>query len=373
MTAETSIQGPDRIVRLRGDLLRGHIAAVERAVDEALLSGADVLLDARGVGRFDSAGAEFLVRRLKAAEGRLLLRNARPELRAFLEALPPPEMFKGEMTSFLKPAVADLLVDTATEVVERITDKVRRFVILFLQFVYFVTIGPFLGHRVRLDRSAGEIVAVGIDALPIVSLVAVLMGLILGFQSASQLEKFGGEGLYIFSANLVGVAITREIGPILTAILIAGRSGSAITAEIGTMAVTEELDALRVMGLNPVSFLVVPKILSLVVALPCLVMFADLVGVGGGFITGCLVLGVPFSEYWGQTQEAIHLSDVFTGLAKAAVFGLLIGLTGAAHGMMVRGGSTDVGLKTTSAVVVSIALVICFDLIFTMLFFLGDV
>ena len=181
--------------------------------------------------------------------------------------------------------MADFLVDTATEVVERIQDKVRRFLGLFLQFVYFMTIGPFRGHRLRLDRAADETVAVGIDALPIVSLVAMLMGLILGLQSIGQLDRFGGEGFHALSATLVGVAITREIGPLLTAILVAGRSGSAITAEIGTMAVTEELDALRVMGLNPVSFLVVPKILSLVVALPCLVMFGDIVGIGGGFVT----------------------------------------------------------------------------------------
>src|SRR5690606_35731239 len=125
--------------------------------------------------------------------------------------------------------------------------------------------------------------------------------------------------------------------------------------------------------MNPVSFLVVPKILGLILALPCLVMVADLVGIGGGFVTGVVVLGVPFSEYWRQTQEALHLSDVITGLVKAAVFGLLIGLTGAAHGMQVRGGSQDVGLKTTASVVVSIALVIVADLVFTMLFFVGDV
>ena len=362
------------MVRVNGDLLWDRLAPLEDAVSEAFVAGkGDVHLDVAGVGRFDSAGAEFLLRRLKKGEGRLLLRNAREELRSYLHAMPPPETFRGEMTTFLRPAVSDLLVDTATEVVERISDQVKRFISLSLQFVYFVTIGPFRGHKIRFDRATSSVVVMGIDALPIVALVSVLMGLILGFQSASQLEKFGGESLYIWSANLVGVSITREIGPILTAILIAGRSGSAITAEIGTMAVTEELDALRVMGMNPMSFLVVPKILALVVALPALVVFADLVGIAGGFVTGVVVLGVPFAEYWRQTQEALHLSDVFTGLIKAGVFGLLIGLTGAAHGMQVRGGSQDVGLKTTASVVVSIALVIVADLVFTMLFFLGDV
>lgn len=361
------------VVRLAGPLSRGWIEPVEAALDGALKQQPEVHLDVAKVDRFDSAGAELLVRRLKAAEGRLLLLNARPELRCFLEALPAPEVFRGEMTAFIRPPVTDLLVDTAAEVVEKISQKVSRFLSVFFLFVYYVTIAPFRGQRVRLDRTTQEVVLMGVEALPIVALVAVLMGLILGFQSASQLEKFGGESLYIWSANLVGVSITREIGPILTAILIAGRSGSAITAEIGTMAVTEELDALRVMGTNPFPYLVVPKILGLVLALPCLVMFADLIGIGGGFITGVWILGVPFSEYWVQTQDALSLSDVFTGLVKAAVFGLLIGITGAMHGLMVRGGSSDVGLKTTSSVVIGIAMVICADLFFTMLFFVEEI
>ncbi|MFG0320205.1 MAG: ABC transporter permease [Planctomycetota bacterium JB042] len=370
---ETVARGDRTIVAVEGDLLWDRLDPLADAVDEAAGSAREVLLDVSGVGRFDSAGAEFLLRRLKHGDGRVRLRNARAELRSYLQAMPPPEMFRGEMTTILRPAVSDFIVDTATDVVEHVSDQVRQFGSLFLQFVYFTTIGPFRGHRVRTDRAISEVVVTGIDALPIVALVSVLMGLILGFQSAAQLEKFGGESLFIYSANMVGVSITREIGPILTAILIAGRSGSAITAEIGTMAVTEELDALRVMGMNPVSFLVVPKILGLLLALPCLVIVADLVGIAGGFVTGVVVLGVPLSEYWRQTQEALHLSDVFTGLVKAAVFGLLIGLTGAANGMQVRGGSQDVGLKTTKSVVVSIALVIVADLVFTMLFFVGDV
>lgn len=368
---ESSTEGQNRVIRLEGDLLRGNIVAIEKSVDDGLAHGGDVHLDMSLVERFDSAGAEFLVRRLKAAEGRLLLRNASKKLRLFLEALPPPEVFKGEMTTFMRPPVADFLVDTATEVVEQVSEKIKRYFVLFFLFVYYLTIGPFRGHKPRIQRTAQEIVLMGIDAIPIVALVSVLMGLILGFQSATQLEKFGGESLYIWSANLVGVSVLTEIGPIMTAILIAGRSGSAITAEIGTMAVTEELDALRVMGMNPIPFLVVPKILGLLIALPCLVMLADIVGVGGGFITGVLILGVPFSEYWRQTQEALSLSDLFTGLSKAAMFGLLIGLTGAVHGLMVRGGSSDVGLKTTTSVVLGIALVISADLLFTMFFFVN--
>ena len=361
------------MIWLEGDLVRGQISLAELAVEQALAGTTDVLLDVGRVRRFDSAGAEFLVRRLKSAEGRLQLRNASHNLRSFLEALPPPEVFRGEMTRFMRLPVSDLLVETASEVVEHVSEKVRRFTSLFLLMLYYVFIGPFRGHRPRLGRRMEEITLIGVDALPIVALVAVLMGLILGISSGQQLESFGGEGLRIFSADMVGVSITREIGPIMTAILIAGRSGSAITAEIGTMAVTEELDGLRVMGLNPIPYLIVPKIVSLVIVLPCLVVFADLVGVGGGFCTGMLIFGIPFSEYWNQTVAAITVTDMITGLVKAAVFGLLIGLTGAMHGLMVRGGSTDVGLKTTSSVVIGIAAVICADLFFTAAFFLGDV
>ena len=370
---QTSADGDLRVIWLEGDLVRGQLAVAEEAVEAGLAGTADLLLDAGGIRNFDSAGAEFLVRRLKGGEGRLRLRNASRKLRCFLEALPPPEVFRGEMTTFLRLPVSDLLVETASEVVEKVSEKVRRFTSLLFLLIYYTFIGPFKGHRPRLGRLMQEMALMGVDALPIVSLVAVLMGLILGISSGQQLESFGGEGLRIFSADLVGVSITREIGPIMTAILIAGRSGSAITAEIGTMAVTEELDGLRVMGMNPIPYLVVPKILGLIVVLPCLVMFADIVGVGGGFCTGMLIFGLPFSEYWNQTVAAISVTDLTTGLVKAAVFGLLIGLTGAMHGLMVRGGSTDVGLKTTSSVVIGIAAVICADLFFTAAFFLGDV
>ncbi len=373
MAASDHAETTDRVVAVEGDLVRGRIELLASHLDRALESGDNVLLDLTNLGRFDSAGVEFLVRRLKEGQGRIRLRRARPELRSYLEALPPPHVFRGEVTSHYRMPIAELLVDTATEAVEQVGRKVTSFSTLFLQVIYFVTLGPFRGHRMRVDRTIDELVRVGIDAIPIVSMVAVLMGLILGFQSASQLEKFGGESLYIWSANLVGVSVTREIGPILTAILIAGRSGSAIAAEIGTMVVTEEIDALRVMGLNTVSFLIVPKIIALMIALPCLVVLADLVGIGGGFVTGVVVLGVPFHEYLGQTREALHLADIFTGLIKATVFGLLIGLTGAVHGLMVRGGSMEVGLRTTSAVVFSIGLVILSDLLFTVLFYLSEI
>ncbi len=372
MASDDHQNAADQVVEVEGDLVRGRVARVAEDVDRALSRGENVLLDLTRLGRFDSAGIEFLVRRLKEAQGRVRLRRARPELRAYLEALPPPDVFRGEVTSHYRMPIADLLVDTASGAVEQVSRKVTSFSTLFLQIIYFCTIGPFRGHRLRTDRTVDELLHVGIDAIPIVSMVAVLMGLILGFQSASQLEKFGGESLYIWSANLVGVSVTREIGPILTAILIAGRSGSAIAAEIGTMVVTEEIDALRVMGLNTVSFLIVPKILALMIALPCLVVIADLVGIGGGFVTGVVVLGVPFNEYLVQTRDALHLADVFTGLIKATVFGLLIGLTGAVHGLMVRGGSAEVGLRTTSAVVFSIGLVILSDLLFTVLFYLSE-
>jgi phospholipid/cholesterol/gamma-HCH transport system permease protein len=373
MHLQTQQRGGKRIITLEGELVRGAVAEVDESVRQALAGGDDVLLDVHDVRRFDATGAELLLRHLRAGEGRLQLLRARPEMRAYLEALPPPQVFRGEVTRSLPVDVPNLLLTTATQVVERLTDAVKLFLSLFLQFVFFVTIGPFRGHKLRLGRVAQEINRAGIDAIPIVALVGVLMGLILGFQSAAQLQKIAGESLNLFSANLVGVSITRELGPIMTAILIAGRSGSAIAAEVGTMVVTDELDAMRVMGLNPVPFLMVPKVLALAIAVPCLVVIADLVGIGGGFVTGVAVLGIPFSEYWNQTQAALQVSDLLTGLFKACVFGVLIGLTGMVNGLQVRGGSAIVGLKTTSAVVTSIALVIFADLVFTMAFFLGDV
>src|SRR5437762_9055071 len=208
----------------------------------------------------------------------------------------------------------------------------------------------------------------GVGALPILSLITFFIGLILALQSAYELRKFGALN---FVASAVAISMTRELGPLITAIVVIGRSGSAFAAEIGTMRVTEELDALKTMALDPVAFLVVPKFLAMAVMLPCLAIWADLMGVLGGSLFGVAGGGYTFGGYMLATREALLLRDITSGVIKSLVFGMVITAVGCHEGFATGTGAEEVGRSTTSAVVISILLVIVIDLIFTGLFYLA--
>ncbi len=210
-------------------------------------------------------------------------------------------------------------------------------------------------------------VLIGYEAVPIISLISLAVGIIMALQAAYQLRRFGA---LIYVADLVGISITRELGPLMSAIVLAGRSGSAFAAEIGSMKVAEEVDALKAMGLNPVKFLVVPKILGIVVMLPGLILIADFMGIAGGFLVAVGSLDLNFERYFNQTVNALVLSDVLTGLIKGLVFALVIGFVGCHEGFRVDGGAEGVGLRTTRSVVTGIFLVILADCFFTVLFYL---
>jgi len=222
------------------------------------------------------------------------------------------------------------------------------------------------GEKFRGRSTVVQLYHMGTLALPIVGLIAFMMGLILSFQAAYQLEPLGAERLV---ADLVSVSLTRELGPVITAIVVAGRSGSAIAAEIASMKVQEEIDALRVMGINPVAFLVAPKLLAMLVALPLLTAFADLLGILGGLLCAVSVLDIPAHMYLERCQAAVIMKDFVSGLAKAAIFAGIIVSVAAYCGFEVTGGAEGVGRATTRAVVLSIFLVIVADLVFTGLYF----
>jgi phospholipid/cholesterol/gamma-HCH transport system permease protein len=204
----------------------------------------------------------------------------------------------------------------------------------------------------------------GVDALPIVGLISFLLGLIMAFMSAVQLEQFGAN---IYVASLVSLAMVRELGPIMTAIIVAGRSGSAFAAEIGTMKISEEVDALFTMGFDPTRFLVVPKIIASVIMVPILTLFSDLFAMAGGLVVGVFMLDLTANAYIGQTIKTLKLFDVFWGLAKGGVFGFLIAWIGCLRGFQVKGGAASVGQATTSAVVSSLFLIILSDSVFTVI------
>jgi phospholipid/cholesterol/gamma-HCH transport system permease protein len=225
-----------------------------------------------------------------------------------------------------------------------------------------------LKRRRMLQRAIHEAMAVGVAAIPIVSLITFFVGIIIALQGAYQLQRLGAMQLV---SSLVAIAITRELGPLITAIVVIGRSGSAFAAEIGTMRVTEELDALKTMALDPVAFLVVPKFLAMAMMLPCLAIWADLMGILGGGVFGVVGGGFTFGGYMLATRDALLLRDITSGVLKSLVFAMVITSVGCHEGFTTGSGADEVGRSTTSAVVISILLVILIDLIFTAMFYLA--
>ena len=218
--------------------------------------------------------------------------------------------------------------------------------------------------RVRWGSVLFYMKRAGLDGLPIVGLISFLIGVVMAFMSSLQLKQFGAD---IYVAALVGLAIVKELGPIMTAIIVAGRSGAAFSAEIGTMMVNMEVDALKTMGFNPVAFLAMPKVLAAVMVVPVLTVYSFIFGIGGGMMVGVLGLNLSVYTYVQQTLSAISVFDMVASLAKSTVFAFLIAGIGCQRGFQVRGGAEAVGALTTSAVVSAIFLVIVADSVFAVL------
>lgn len=228
--------------------------------------------------------------------------------------------------------------------------------------VFWVFAGPFVRQPVRVPAIFTQMMVMGIGAAPIVFILSFSVGIMLAIQGIHTLEAFGAE-----SQVVVGIALseTREFGALITGILVAGRTGSALAARIGTMQVNQEIDALRVMGINPIRYLVSPALVAMLVMVPTLTFFADLAGLIGGAIYCALELGLSYSAYFDRTIEALVADDVYQGLIKSTVFATIITLVGVANGFMVSGGAEGVGRATTRAVVLSISYIVIADMLFT--------
>jgi phospholipid/cholesterol/gamma-HCH transport system permease protein len=231
---------------------------------------------------------------------------------------------------------------------------------------YFAFAHPLKGRPVHAQRAVHQAMAVGVEALPILSLITFFIGAIMALQSAYELQQFGAMQAV---ASAVAIAMTRELGPLMAAILVIGRSGSAFAAEIGTMRVNQEIDALETMALHPVPFLVTPKFVAMLVMLPCLTTWGDFMGILGGLLFGVTSAGFSVLSYFRATFDALLLRDVVTGLVKSVMFGAVITAVGCHEGFSTGGGAEQVGRSTTAAVVMSIFLVIAVDLIFTVIFY----
>ena len=250
-----------------------------------------------------------------------------------------------------------------------ITQKLAQDFYLFIKFLGEILKGfAKILYNIKAIRWADfptQLSAVGVNALPISILITFLIGLITAYQGALQLHQFGAD---LFISDLIGISITRELGPLMVAIIVAGRSGSAFTAEIGTMKVSEEIDALNIMGFNIIDFIVMPRMMAIIVAVPFLVIITNVVGILGGLVASLGTLDITVSSYFNRLQEALHLRDVASGVIKSMFFAFSIGMIGCFRGFQVSGGAESVGRYTTSSVVTSIFHIILIDALFTLLF-----
>jgi len=329
-------------------------------------AGGRALIDVTGLEALDAAGAWLITRTrlgLAAAGLEAAVEGAKPSHGALLERVE-----KALAHEELEPPRGNPILRAVSSIGKAQFDAfaVARDLLSFFGMVLLVFGRLMLRPgALRLTATVYRMQSVGINALPIVGLLSFLIGVVVAFQGADQLAQFGAE---IFTVNLLGVSILRELGVLLTAILIAGRSGSAFTAQIGTMKVNQEVDALQTIGLDPVEVLVVPRVIALMVMLPILVFYADIMGLLGGMVMATTVLDISLTTFLKQLQGAVNLTTFAIGMIKAPVFAFLIALVGCFEGFNVSGSAESVGQKTTASVVEGIFLVIVFDAAFSILF-----
>jgi phospholipid/cholesterol/gamma-HCH transport system permease protein len=321
-------------------------------------------VDLEKVTYLDDFGALVLVelKNLVADQkSRLYLENADQRVKEILSILKYDAL--GEPDTFSRKPPPNMFIRLGEGVFDQVAGL--NFIFSFIGSVCLSLIHVCLHPRsLRTDDTLISMKKVGVDALPIVGLISFLLGLIMAFMSSVQLQQFGAN---IYVASLVSLSMVRELGPIMTAIIVAGRSGSAFAAEIGTMKISDEVDALFTMGFDPTRFLAVSKIIASLITVPILTLFSDLFAILGGLVVGVFMLDLTANAYMAQTLKTLSVFDVFWGFLKAAVFALLIAGIGCLKGFQVRGGAAEVGQATTSAVVSSIFLIILTDAVFAVI------
>jgi phospholipid/cholesterol/gamma-HCH transport system permease protein len=356
--SETPADGGNPPFRIRGTLTITRAASIQREID----AEADpLLIDLSGVERMDTVGAWLVYRAMRDRGAKLA--GASPESQSLLDQVAefdkPVQVRPEERPTFLR---------MVGEIGEWIAESGRTLVGLLGFFgATLVGIANVISHpkRFRLNAVVQRFDVVGVRALGIIGLMSFLIGIVIAQQGAVQLQQFGAE---IYTINLIGRITVRELGTLMTAIMVAGRSGSAFAAQLGTMKITEEIDAMRTIGVSPIEALVIPRLIAAVVMMPLLAFWAMLMSLLGGGIFVWLDLGIPPLTYVQRLGEVVPATDLWIGLIKAPVFGFIIALAGCFQGMQVEGNSEEVGLRTTLAVVQSIFLVIVLDAVFAVFF-----
>lgn len=348
------------VFAVAGDLLIGTIEDIDWG------HGAADVIDLSGVGQFDTAGAWAVV----TLERRLQKTGLTPQIRGATQLQSDliatlrsnmPEDGKAEVPT---RTLADRLEDLGRGAVSAVQKTLA--IVGFLGQVVAMIIGLLLRPaRIRWTAIAHHMQQVGLNAVPIVSLMAFLIGVVLAFQGAAQLRQFGAE---VFVVDLIAISVLRELGILLTAIIVAGRSGSAFTAAIGSMKMREEIDAMRTLGLDPVEVLVAPRVIALIVMLPVLGVIANFAGLVGGALMSWVELGVSPGVFQSRLVSNTDVWHFGVGLIKAPFFALIIGIVGCFEGMQVKGNAESLGQLTSTSVVLSIFLVITADALFSVFF-----
>lgn len=350
--------------RLDADTIHDLWRAALRAVTEA--GARPVVVDAAGVDYCDGAGIALLVDLLRQPRPTpVAIANLKPAFTALLRQF-DPQLLDHDLDPELprRPAIEEVGRNT-----ERVLRDMREQVEFLGQSVSALASAIRHPSTIRWRDVAMICERVGADALPIVALISFLLGMILAFQSAVPMRRFGAE---IFVADLIGLAMLRELGPLMTAILLAGRSGAAFAAEIGTMRVNQEVDALQTMGLDPVRFLVTPRILAALLMTPLLTLFSNVLGLLGGAVT-MQTFGIPFIAFFREADSAVNITDFLAGFVKSFVFAILVAGIGCLRGLQTQAGASSVGEAATRAVVSGIILLVVVDGLFALAYYLLDI
>jgi phospholipid/cholesterol/gamma-HCH transport system permease protein len=357
------------IVTPSGDWTATHGEGLERRVADVDVSGADgkaLIVDLSRIDRLDTVGALLLERLRKAGEtggATVEYRGAKPPQERLMQALQSRERHDPAPAKH-HWAPVNVLVDVGDSVVEMGSDITRG--AAFLGAVVVATgrvlIAPW---RFRFTSTVVHLERVGLRAVPIIALISFLVGAIVSQQSIFQLKNFGAT---LFVVDLLGILVLRELGVLLTAIMVAGRSGSAFTAEIGSMKMREEIDALKTMGLDPIEILAMPRLVALVIAMPLLAFIASMAALLGGGLVAWIYGDVTPVTFLQRLKDAVSLQTFFVGLVKAPFMAVVIGLIACTEGMKVQGSAESLGSRTTASVVKSIFIVIVLDGIFAMFF-----
>jgi phospholipid/cholesterol/gamma-HCH transport system permease protein len=362
------VQPTPQDLALSGCWTARGIGVIEQQLESVRVPArTEVLADGARIVALDTAGAwvlQKLLLRLRDEGTIVTLRGLRPEFARLLQVV--AQHVAGAAG---KPALAASQPPGALERIGRSAESAFEQAVALLSFVgeCALALAGSIAHpaRLRWRPVLFNIRSAGFDALPIVGLLSFLLGVVVAYQGADQLRQYGAN---IFVVDLVGLSMLREFAPLITAIIVAGRSGSAYAAQIGTMSVTEEIDAMRTLGIAPLDLLVLPKVLALMIALPLLTVFADVLGVLGGMIMARAQLGVGYEEFLDRLVHAVSTTSYLIGIGKAPVFAAIIAVVGCFQGFRTKGGADSVGRQTTRAVVQSIFLVIVADALFSIAF-----